>query len=58
MNQPLNYEIDGTQYYYELDIHLNGIQLIKIIQYLILIDDMTICRMYDTMTYYDTLSYN
>jgi len=38
-------------------IHLNGIQLIKIIQYLILIYNMTICRMYDIMTYYDTLSY-
>jgi len=37
----------------------NGIQLIKIIQYLILIDNMTICH---TMTLclipYDTLSYN
>ena len=31
-------------------IHLNGIQLIKIIQYLILIDNMTLCRMYDVMS--------
>ena len=58
MNQPLNYEIDGTQYYYELDTSkwytINKDNTISYINRWY--DNMS--YVYDTMTYYDTLSYN
>ena len=51
MNQPLNYEIDGTQYYYELDTSkwytINKDNTISYIN-----------RWYDNMSYvYDTMTY-
>ena len=50
MNQPFNYEIDGTRYYYELDTSkwytINKDNTISYIN-----------KWYDNMSHYDTLSY-